>query len=53
VALARRARAAGAVPHVALAGADADTQALLRRIAAETVLAYSPRQWCPADPLAP
>jgi hypothetical protein len=41
------------LPHVALAGVDADTQALLRRIAAETVLAYSPRQWCPADPLAP
>jgi hypothetical protein len=28
---------------------DADTQARLRGVAAETVLAYSPRQWCPAD----
>ena len=28
---------------------DPETQALLRAIAAETVLVYRPRQWCPAD----
>ena len=31
-------------------GVDAATQAQLRAIAAETVLVYRPRQWCPADP---
>ena len=30
-------------------GVDSDTQAKLRAVAAETVLAYRPRQWCPAD----
>jgi hypothetical protein len=30
-------------------GVDADVQALLRPVAAETVLAYHPRQYCPAD----
>jgi hypothetical protein len=28
----------------------ADVQSRLRAIAAETALAYAPRQWCPADP---
>jgi hypothetical protein len=32
---------------------DAVTQGKLRAIAAETVLAISPRQFCPADPFAP
>jgi len=31
---------------------DAQTQAKLRAVAAETVLAVSPRQYCPADPFA-
>jgi len=31
---------------------DAQTQAKLRTVAAETVLAVSPRQYCPADPVA-
>jgi hypothetical protein len=34
-------------------GVDTDTQALLRRVAADTILAYPPRQWCPADPYPP
>ena len=42
-----------AFPFVSAAGVDADTQALLRRTAADTVLAYAPRQWCPADPYPP
>ncbi len=29
---------------------DADSQALLRAIAAETVPAWPPRMWCPSDP---
>jgi len=32
---------------------DADTQARLRSVAAATVAAYPPRQWCPGDPLPP
>ena len=39
------------LPFLPAAGVDAQTQALLRAIAAETVLAHAPRQWCPADPL--
>jgi hypothetical protein len=39
------------LPALPQQGVDADTQALLRRIAAETVLAYTPRQWCPGDAL--
>lgn len=31
-------------------GVNAAVQAQLRAIAAETVLVYRPRQWCPADP---
>jgi hypothetical protein len=31
-------------------GVDAAVQAQLRAIAAETVLVYRPRHWCPADP---
>lgn len=42
-----------AFPFVSAAGVDADTQGLLRRAAADTVLAYAPRQWCPADPYPP
>ena len=30
-------------------GVDAVTQAQLRAVAAETVLVYRPREWCPAD----
>lgn len=36
--------------HLPQAGVDADTQALLRAVAAETVVAHAPRQWCPGDP---
>ena len=36
-------------PEIPALGVDGATQALLRAIAAETVLAYRPRQWCPAD----
>lgn len=39
------------LPTLAIDGVDPDQQALLRRIVAETVLAYNPRQYCPADPL--
>jgi hypothetical protein len=39
------------LPFIDRPRVDADTQALLRRVAAETVLAYNPRQYCPADPL--
>ena len=40
-------------PFIAGFGVDADTQALLRSAAAETVLAYHPRAHCPGDtPLA-
>lgn len=34
-------------------GVDATTQAQLRAVAAETVVVYRPRQWCPADPVPP
>ena len=37
------------VPHLAQFGVDAETQALLRAIAAETVQTVPPRQWCPSD----
>jgi len=37
------------LPEIPGLGVDGATQALLRAIAAETVLAYRPRQWCPAD----
>ena len=39
------------LPTLAIDGVDPEQQAMLRRIAAETVLAYNPRQYCPADPL--
>ena len=39
------------LPTLPIDGVDAEQQAQLRRIAAETVLAYNPRQYCPADPL--
>ena len=38
------------LPFFGRPGVDEATQALLRRAAADTVLAYPPRQWCPADP---
>ena len=38
------------LPTLAIDGVDPEQQAMLRRIAAETVLAYNPRQYCPADP---
>ena len=41
------------LPHVPLSSVDADTQARLRAVAAATVAAYPPRQWCPGDPLPP
>ena len=41
------------LPPVSRPGVDANTQALLRRAAADTVLAYPPRQWCPADAYPP
>jgi hypothetical protein len=41
------------LPDLPIAGVDAATQALLRAVAAETVLAYAPRQWCPGDPALP
>jgi hypothetical protein len=31
-------------------GVTAETQALLRQVAADTVAAWPPRQWCPDDP---
>jgi len=37
------------LPALPIAGVEPATQAQLRRVAAETVLAYRPRQWCPAD----
>jgi hypothetical protein len=33
-------------------GVSAETQALLREVAADTVAAWPPRQWCPDDPYA-
>ncbi|HYC34935.1 MAG TPA: hypothetical protein VEC19_00825 [Usitatibacter sp.] len=36
-------------PFLAEAGVDAQTQARLRAVAAETTLVYPPRQHCPAD----
>jgi hypothetical protein len=41
------------LPALPIAGVEPAVQAQLRRAAAETVLAYRPRQWCPADPLTP
>jgi hypothetical protein len=41
------------LPFIPRPGVDAETQALLRRVAADTILAYPPRQWCPADPYPP
>jgi hypothetical protein len=40
----------GGLPTFEDLGVDAAVQAQLRAIAAETVLVYRPRQWCPADP---
>ena len=37
------------VPHLTQFSIDADTQARLREIAAETVQIVPPRQWCPGD----
>jgi hypothetical protein len=37
------------VPHLAQFSIDAQTQAALREIAAETVQTVPPRQWCPGD----
>ena len=41
------------LPAIAQTGVDAGTQAKLRTVAAETVLAYSPRTGCPGDPPGP
>lgn len=40
----------GGLPAFEDIGVSAAVQAQLRAIAAETVLVYRPRQWCPADP---
>jgi len=37
------------LPFLPGLGVDEATQGQLRRVAAETVLAYRPRTWCPAD----
>jgi hypothetical protein len=42
-----------ALPFLDGLGVDAAVQSQLRRAAAETVLVYPPRQWCPADPYPP
>jgi hypothetical protein len=36
-------------PFMPQVDVDADTQARLRAVAAETVFVYAPRLWCPAD----
>ncbi len=41
------------LPTLTIANVDADTQANLRGIAAESLQSLSPRQWCSADPLLP
>ena len=41
------------IPNLPQLPVDAVTQGKLRTIAAETVAAFSPRQYCPADPFAP
>ncbi len=40
------------LPALALFAVPADIQADLRAIAAETVVSWPPRAWCPGDPLA-
>ena len=42
-----------ALPFLPQSDVEAGTQALLRGVAAETVLAYAPRMWCPDDPAIP
>lgn len=42
-----------ALPHLPQVAIDADTQARLRAVAAETVVSHPPRQWCPGDPPPP
>jgi hypothetical protein len=42
-----------ALAPISRPGVDTETQAVLRRAAADTILAYPPRQWCPADPYPP
>jgi hypothetical protein len=42
-----------ALPELVQFDVTADVQAKLRAVAAETALAYAPRQWCPADPFVP
>jgi hypothetical protein len=37
------------LPELPQLNVAADVQAKLRAVAAETALAYAPRQWCPAD----
>lgn len=41
------------LPFLPDLGVDSDTQALLRSVATETVLAYAPRLYCPQDPPLP
>jgi hypothetical protein len=41
------------LPYLPQLAVDADTQARLRTVAAETVAAHPPRQWCPGDPPPP
>jgi hypothetical protein len=40
------------LPALAIPDVDPATQAFLRAVAAETVLVYPPRQYCPGDPFA-
>jgi hypothetical protein len=38
------------LPFLPDLGVDADTQARLRAVAAQTIISFPPRQWCPGDP---
>lgn len=40
-------------PVLLVSGVPADTQALLRTVAADTVATWPPREWCPDDPYVP
>jgi hypothetical protein len=41
------------LPSLPQLGVDEDTQQKLRMVAAEAVVTWPPRQWCPADPFMP
>lgn len=42
-------RDVAALPTLSIGGVDADTQAKLRAVAADTLRAYPAKQWCPND----